>query len=193
LTREDGDLIRRAKTGDRSALADLLRAWDRPVMAVAFRILADREDAADVRQLAFVRVCESIGRFDEQARFSTWLYRIVVNLCRDRIRQSRRRTQAMQRVNSIAERADGRSTGNYAAADKSAVAAVVADAVADLPEDQREAIVLKHFAGLSFAEMAATLDVPVSTLKSRVMRALDGLRLRLRDAGSLLDDQGAAK
>ena len=191
MTREDGDLIRRAKAGDRSALADLLVHWDRPMLAVAYRILGDVSDAADVRQQAFVRVCESLSVFDEQARFSTWLYRIVVNLCRDRIRHRGVQKRTMAKMSTVAGHRATDAGGGEAGGRAKDVAAVVSEAVGELPPAEREAIVLRHYAGLSFAEMAATLDVPVSTLKSRVLRALDRLRIRLRDADGLRDEWGA--
>ncbi len=183
MTDTDRNLIQRAKVGDRQALGVLLRKWDRPILAVAYRLLGDRDEAADARQQTFVRVCQAIATFDEQSRFSTWLYRIAVNICRDRLRVRVVRESAMKTVvQSAGEKTSDGHTGEDSAHRKD-VAKRVAAAVARLPQVQREAIALKHYAGLSFSEMAGILDVPASTLKSRVLKALQRLAIELPDVG----------
>ena len=163
--------------------------WDRPMFDVAYRILGDREEAADVRQQALMRMFRSLAGFNEQAALPTWLYRIVVNLCRDRIRQKVSRERAMTHFSDHAPRGHEAHRED----ERRDLADVVSAAVLALPDEEREAITLRHYAELSFAEMAAVLEVPASTLTSRVLRALERLRTRLRDAGCLVEPSGASK
>jgi len=154
------------------------------VTAVAYRLLGDMHEAMDARQQVLLRVCQSAGTFDGRSSVSTWVHRIVVNVCRDGIRKRNLRRRHMAKLTRLAER-PARPQGSDAEGpqpDSIRLAAVVADAVGALPQDEREAVVLKHYAALTFAEMADVLEVPASTLKSRVLRGLERLRSALGEA-----------
>lgn len=183
MSQQERDLLQQAKTYDQCALQVLMARWDRPMFDAAYRMLGDREEAADVRQQALLRMLQSLPRFNEQAALSTWLYRIVINLCRDRMRKKTVEQRAMTKLYDSGPRTPEAHRGD----DPGDAAEIVSAAVLALPDDEREAVTLKHYAGLSFAEMADILEVPASTLKSRVLRALERLRTRLREVGCLVE------
>jgi RNA polymerase sigma-70 factor (ECF subfamily) len=178
VTDEDRPLVQRASAGDRCALTELIRQWNRPILSVAYRVLGDSHDALDVRQQAFQRIVARIGTFDPQGQFAPWVYRIVVNLCRD---LQRARGQSSRALGELKTRAASGGPDPAAAVpgERTEVSAAVRDAILALPAEEREVIVLREYANLSFSQMARTLDVPASTLKSRALRGLRRLRTRL--------------
>lgn len=181
----DVELIARAKAQDPQALTELVRTCDALVHSVALRLIGNHADASDIRQQTMVRMCQAIGAFDEQATFSTWLYRIVVNVCRDHLRQRERQRRGMKRLAQV----ESATTANAppSPGDERATGDAVARAVGALPPAEREAIILRHYANLTFGEMGTVLDVPVSTLKSRVLRALERLRVSLTRIETVAD------
>ncbi len=189
----DGEVrrhVKRAVAGDRAALERLLRRIDARVLHLAYRLLADAEDAHDVRQWVLFKVARSVGRFDGNAAFDTWLHRIVVNACRDRQRER----AASERLLDRASR-DLREPASEHAADSLArdeLGRAVAAAVRALPEDEREVLVLRHYESLAFPRIAEILDAPETTLKSRFQRALTRLATALeasRAAGTTDGDR----
>ena len=154
--------------------------WERPIYALAYRVIGREEDARDVAQETFLRAFRALSGFKGQAKFSSWLYRITLNLCRDWIRRERRTpvAQAPEGVDLIelageadAVRVDRGSRGAAASS-----ARAVAKAMALLPEEQRTAIILKEYHGLTFQEIADLLDCPLSTVKTRLYQGLTVLR-----------------
>ncbi len=174
----DRELIDRFRGGDRGAFAGLVVRWDRKAYALAYRLTQDAEAAEDIRQAAFVRAYEGLGRFNGQASFSTWLYRIVVNLSRDRRRSRRKRDAALRATVEGRSRRRPDPPSPAAVCEHQETSRRVAVAVANLPVDIREVVVMRHYQGLRFAEIAEVVGAPESTVKSRMGR---GLRL-LRDA-----------
>ncbi|MHC4949113.1 MAG: RNA polymerase sigma factor [Planctomycetota bacterium] len=167
----DGSVIDRARAGDDDAWERLVARWDGEVLNLAYRLTGDREEARDIRQKAFVRAYAGLDRFDGRSRFSTWLYRIVVNLCRDQLRRSRRLPAA--RPGDDAPRAAAAPSEQAARAE---LAARVAAAVTDLPAGEREVLVLRHYHQLALVDVARVLGVPPTTARSRLARALERLR-----------------
>jgi RNA polymerase sigma-70 factor (ECF subfamily) len=170
----DHDLMRRTAEGDGEAFAELVRRWDGRVVRVLAPLVACRSDLEDLRQEVFVRVLTHSGRYRPCGEFSTWLYRIVLNLARDCGRRRIRRPQALNEE----PRAEDRHTPPWEAVRREALEAVAASLDA-LPPELREALVLKHHGGLTFAQMAEVLAEPASTLKSRVAAAHRRLRAEL--------------
>jgi RNA polymerase sigma-70 factor (ECF subfamily) len=145
---------------------------------LAYRLTRDAHAADDIRQSAFLRAYERLGDFNGRAAFSTWLYRIAVNLCRDWQRSS----QAQERVLQVARRAPRESrAAARPPAEESEAARCVAQAVQALPAAFREVVVMRHYLELSFAEIAEIVEAPVSTVKSRMTRGLRLLRESLED------------
>jgi RNA polymerase sigma-70 factor (ECF subfamily) len=141
------------------------------------------EDARDVCQEVFLKAYRGLPSFKKEARFSSWLYQIALNACRDRLR--RRRGRHHMSLEDLEETADGPlGAKGPTALERVAAREVrerVAAAMATLPEEQREVIVLKEYEGLTFPEIAEALTVPVSTVKTRLYRGLVQLRQRLEE------------
>jgi len=160
--------------------------WERPIYALAYRVIGREEDARDVAQETFLRAFRALSGFKGQAKFSSWLYRITLNLCRDWIRRERRApvAQAPEGIDLIelaSEAEPAESIEDLVA--RRELGRAVARAMAMLPEEQRTAIVLKEYHGLTFQEIADLLDCPLSTVKTRLYQGLGVLRKQLAHAG----------
>ena len=149
-------------------------------------LLGDRDEALDLSQEVFLRVFRTIYRFRGQSSLRTWIYRIAVNQARNRHRFWRRRHRADQvsldqHIATHGEFLSGESTPDRMFAQKE-LAERLQQALDHLPFDQRTAIVLREIDGLSYEEIAFSLGVAVGTVKSRLTRARQALRLELREA-----------
>ncbi len=183
MIRTDEELVARATAGDLDAFNQLVVRWERPIYALAYRTLGREEDARDVVQEAFLRAYRGLRGFKGEAKFSSWLYRITLNLCRDWMRRERRApvVQVPEGVDPVdladAHAAPGESVEDLVA--RREMSAAVTRAMAELPEEQRTAIMLKEYQGLTFQEIADLLDCPLSTVKTRLYQGLSVLRRRL--------------
>jgi len=175
----DEELVARFQQGDGSAFEDVVARWNEPILQLATRLTGDLEEAKDVRQMALLKTYQGLAAFEGRARFSTWIYRVVLNLCRDRKRSSEVRARTLE--GSVRER-DGdyvlEETGFHVARDRE-MAKIVAEAVLALPPSEREVVVLRHYHELPFPAIAEILGAPVTTVKSRMTRGLTLLRQRL--------------
>jgi RNA polymerase sigma-70 factor, ECF subfamily len=183
MTRTDEELVTRATAGDLDSFNQLVTRWERPIYALAYRTLGREEDARDVVQEAFLRAFRGLRGFKGEAKFSSWLYRITLNLCRDWIRKERRApiVQVPEGTDPI-DLADDQAAPTESVEELVArreLSQAVARAMAELPEEQRTAIMLKEYHGLTFQEIADLLDCPLSTVKTRLYQGLSVLRRRL--------------
>jgi len=182
----DEELVARSRGGDLDSFNQLVVRWERPIYALAYRVIGREEDARDVAQETFLRAYRALGGFKGQAKFSSWLYRITLNLCRDWIRRERRTpvSQAPEGVDLIelAGEAEPSETVEQLVSRRE-LGRAVAKAMAMLPEEQRTAIILKEYHGLTFQEIADMLECPLSTVKTRLYQGLTVLRKQLNDAG----------
>jgi RNA polymerase sigma-70 factor (ECF subfamily) len=172
--------------GDVDSFNQLILRWERPIYALAYRVIGREEDARDVCQETFLRAFRALPGFKGQAKFSSWLYRIALNLCRDWIRRQRR-APVMQMPEGVdpaeiaAERGPVESIEDLVA--RRELSAVVEDAMALLPAEQRTAIILKEFHGMTFQEIADLQGCPLSTVKTRLYQGLNMLRRHLEKSG----------
>ncbi len=180
-------LIQRCALGDEDACGELVAEHQRMVYQLGIHLLGDHNEALDLSQEVFLRVFRTIQRFRGQSALRTWIYRIVVNQARNRLRWWRRRNRAQQVSLEEHVRAHGDLPGPDDPAspdrafDQKQLAARIWNALEDLPFDQKTAIVLREIDGLSYDEIAFSLGVAVGTVKSRLARARESLRARLRD------------
>jgi RNA polymerase sigma-70 factor (ECF subfamily) len=173
----DLPLVRRAGAGDQAACAALVGRHLPRVLALAARLLADRTAAEDVAQEVFLRVWRHAGSWRSgEARFSTWLHRVTVNLCQDRLR--RRREAPLE----AAPDPPTPDPGPEAVLQRKTVAAQVEAALAELPERQRVAVLLCHYQELGNVEAAEVMGVSVEALESLLARGRRRLRERLAGA-----------
>jgi RNA polymerase sigma-70 factor, ECF subfamily len=182
MTSTDEELVARSIGGDADSFNQLILRWERPIYALAYRTIGREEDARDVCQETFLRAFRALPGFRGQAKFSSWLYRIALNLCRDWIRRERRTgfVQPPEDVDlmDLAAATEPSESIEDLVARKDQIRAVER-AMALLPEDQRTAIVLKEYHGLTFQEIADLLGCPLSTVKTRLYQGLSVLRREL--------------
>lgn len=170
---DEDRLIARCLAGDRDAFEPLVARYYGPLYRVAARMLGDREEARDATQTAFLKAYQALATCESGRRFFSWIYRILLNDCLNTLR-ARRPTQPLAsdppqpgRVGDPVETREMRR--------------LVRQALLRLPTEQREVIVLRHFAELSYEEVAATLRIPAKTVKSRLFSARQRLCELLAD------------
>jgi RNA polymerase sigma-70 factor (ECF subfamily) len=189
MTLTDDELVARSIGGDAESFNELITRWERPIYALAYRVIGREEDARDVCQETFLRAFRALPGFKGEAKFSSWLYRIALNLCRDWIRRQRR-TPVVQMPEGIepselaAERGPVESIEELVG--RRQLSAVVEEAMMLLPEEQRTAIVLKEYHGMTFQEIADMQGCPLSTVKTRLYQGLTVLRRHLEKNGVAL-------
>jgi RNA polymerase sigma-70 factor (ECF subfamily) len=184
---DDRKLVEKVRAGDADAYAELVRRYETRIIALLLGMVRNREDARDLAQQAFIKAYRNLDRFRGSSSFYTWLYRIAFNLAIDFKRRKKNRPAS--------EYDDGRSTSE--ASDlvfgrpgdenphrdlaRSRLRAVLEDAIAQLPKDQRAVVVLREVEGLSYKEIADVLDCPEGTVMSRLFYARKKLQDILRD------------
>jgi RNA polymerase sigma-70 factor (ECF subfamily) len=183
MTWTDEELVARSVQGDSESFNQLVLRWERSIYALAYRTLGRDEDARDICQETFLRAYRGLHAFKGQAKFSSWIYRIALNLCRDAIRRERRAPLvAVSEGIDPTELAAQQPSPAPSVEDQVAQAELgrhVAAVMRRLPEDQRTAILLKEYHGLTFQEIAEVTGCPLSTAKTRVYQGLNVLRREL--------------
>ena len=182
----DEELVARSISGDNESFNELMLRWERPIYALAYRTIGREEDARDVCQETFLRAFRALQGFRGQAKFSSWLYRIALNLCHDWIRRERRTpvVQAPEDVDLMAlAAAAGPSESVEDLLARKDLTRAVERAMALLPDEQRTAIVLKEYHDLTFQEIADLVGCPLSTVKTRLYQGLTVLRRELAKSG----------
>jgi RNA polymerase sigma-70 factor, ECF subfamily len=181
----DEELVAAFQGGETAAFDELVSRWDRKIHGAIYRVVGPDEDARDLCQEAFLKAYRGLGTFKREARFSSWLYQIALNVCRDRLRRRRGRTAV-----SLDDLEDARDGGFRAAApsplelvEARDLRHLVEDALLTLSAEEREVVILKEYQELTFPEIADALEVPLSTVKTRLYRGLAQLRHQLQRQG----------
>ena len=188
MTLTDEELVSRSRGGDTESFNQLVLRWERPIYALAYRVIGREEEARDVCQDTFLRAYRALPGFKGQAKFSSWLYRIALNLCRDWIRKQQRAPvsqfpEGLDPVEMASEQGPAESIETLVA--RRELSAVVEEAMATLPEEQRTAIILKEYHGMTFQEIADLQGCPLSTVKTRLYQGLSVLRRQLEKNGRM--------
>lgn len=171
---EDRALMKRVQRGEEAALASLMERWELPVKSVIGRLIFNAREAEELAQETFVRVWQQREKFRPEAAFRPWIFSIAVNLARNRLRWWRRRPEV-----ALEEWTGGAGEGGKEGlreGEKRERAAAVQAAIAALPGDLREAIVLFEYEQLSQAEIAEAVGTTVKAVESRIARAREKLR-----------------
>ena len=182
----DEELVAEAAAGDAGAFNQLVSRWERQIYFLAYRMLGREEDARDITQEAFLRAFRGLKGFRGQSKFSSWLYRIALNLCRDWLRRELR--------GGAVQPSEGFELNEQAIVDpinesvedlivRRDLGRAVSKEMAALSQEQRTVIVLKEYHDLTFREIADLLGCPVSTAKTRLYQGLTVLRGRLEHCG----------
>ena len=161
----DEQLLQSAAAGDQGAFTALMRRHEDKIFALAMRMTGDRADALDATQDTFISAYKQAGRFRGESQFSTWLYRVGMNACNDLLRK---RTRAPRP--SSDEMTDLEPARGPGVAEGVALRLDLANALAQLPEDYREAVAMHDLGGVPYEEIAQITGVAIGTVKSRISR-----------------------
>ena len=179
----DEIIVERALTGDAEAFGEIVRRWERRIFALTYGMLGREEDARDATQETFLAAFRNLRGFRGEAKVSSWLHRIAVNQCISRQRRSKVRSE------SALEEEEESNAGIFATplsysparvAEGRQETAAVRRAINSLPIELRQVVVMKEFEELTFREISEALDLPLSTVKSRLYTALKQLQMRLQ-------------
>ncbi len=181
----DLELVKRVQRGDKTAFDLLVLKYQHRIGAVIGRFVHDYAECQDIAQESFIRAYRAIGNFRGDSQFYTWLYRIAVNTAKNHLVASKRRPPTSDVEADDAEHyAGGQRMHDNDTPEhellRQEIAREVSDTVAALPEELRQAITLREIEGLSYEEIAETMDCPIGTVRSRIFRAREAIDARLR-------------
>ena len=179
----DEIIVERALTGDADAFGEIVRRWERRIFALAYGMLGREEDARDATQETFLAAFRNLRGFRGDAKVSSWLHRIAVNQCITRQRRAKVRSESAldDEVGEFSMPVD-HSPASVVEGRQETLA--VRRAINSLPIELRQIVIMKEFEELTFREIADALDLPLSTVKSRLYTALKQLQMRLRKFGN---------
>jgi RNA polymerase sigma-70 factor (ECF subfamily) len=185
----DEAVVARVLSGDDDLFGLLVRRYQTRVHAHVARMIGHREDALDLTQEIFLKVYQALSRFNPEYKFSTWLFRIAGNAAIDHLRKKRPKTVPLEMPDP--EGTGRMSSSEYSTNDLDPYGTLrnlergkaISDAISELPLEFRELIALRHFAGLSYEEIAEVKEMPLGTVKNKLFRARAVLKDRL--AGEL--------
>lgn len=178
---DDRALVARILEGDRDRFTQLVKRYEKRVVNYVYRITHRYEDAHDLTQEIFVKVFLALDRYDPKYQFSTWLFRIAQNSAIDALRKKSIAEVPLTRTPSDDENAKERDFADdgispYRALKNKQLSAAIDKAVTDLPPDYRELIQLRHYAELSYEEIASMKKLPLGTVKNKLFRARNLLK-----------------
>ena len=183
---EDQQLVERVQRGDKRAFDLLVLKYQHKILGLIVRFVHDTHEAQDVAQEAFIKAYRALGNFRGDSAFYTWLYRIAINTARNWLASQGRRPSAPNAI----ETEDGEtfnetdnltdiSTPESMVASRE-IAETVNAAIEQLPEELRTAIVLREIEGMSYEDIAQSMDCPIGTVRSRIFRAREAIAAKLR-------------
>jgi RNA polymerase sigma-70 factor (ECF subfamily) len=186
----DADVAALAKEGREPAFRELVRRYERPVFSLIFRMVRDREMAEDLAQDTFIKVLNNIDRYRPEFKLSSWLFKIANNVTIDHLRRRQLATVSLDGSPHAATAAEAQATSlDVESRGQSALEAIesrelgsaIEQAIGKLRPEYRSCILLRHVEGRSYEEIAATLDLPLGTVKTYIHRARHELREALED------------
>jgi len=171
----EAKLLENAIQGDVDSFEKLIKTYNRYVYNIAYRMMGNEEDAKDMSQEALIKAYRNIGNFKMESSFSTWLYRIVINACKDELRKRKEATY------SLDETYDGNDNLKYEISDQESdpilvyekveLKANIESALNQLSDDGKSVVVLKDILGYSYDEIGEILQIPIGTVRSRLNRS----------------------
>jgi RNA polymerase sigma-70 factor (ECF subfamily) len=181
----DQELVARVQKGDKSAFDLLVRKYQHKIAKLVSRYVYDRSEVEDVTQEAFIKAYRAMSGFRGESAFYTWLYRIAINTAKNYLVSQGRRLPSADMESEEAELTEeGGSLREIATPEHTALTGEIAEtvmaAMKALPEDLRTAITLREIEGLSYDEIAAVMDCPIGTVRSRIFRAREAIDKELR-------------
>ena len=188
LPQPDPGVLRKAQRGDERAFSIIVRTYEQPVFNYVLRLTGDRSLSEDLTQEVFLRVYQGLPGFSLRSRFTTWLFQVTKNRVLDELRALERRPRAVAALEDIPplEVVD-------APAERAETIDAVWRAVENLNPDLKMALLLRDVVGLSYTEIADTLEVTLATVKWRIYKSREEIQLALAREGITLDDERAVK
>jgi len=185
----DRELVEKAKQGGQDAFERLVLDNQNRVYSLALRLTGDREAAADLAQEAFVRAWQGLSSFQGESSFSTWVYRLTTNVCIDHLRKKKRREAVEPSVSLDDENSGWAEPADWELdpqrlLERSERGQALAKGLEQLPDWQRQVLVMRELSGLSYQEIGQALDIDIGTVKSRISRARLSLRKILLEDGN---------
>ena len=174
----DHALILRCRRGDRQALGELIKEYERPIYNAAYRILGNPDDAADVTQVVFMRAFERLDQYNPNYKFFSWIYRIAIN---ESINQ-RNRSKNLQ---PFEDEGTAGTANPEDSVDAGELSRVLQAGLMELQEDYRVVVVLRHFSEMSYKDISCVLRIPEKTVKSRLYSARQLMKTQLTGKGLL--------
>lgn len=178
----DEELVELAVSENSEAFGEIVRRWERKIFALCFGMLGREDDAGDAAQEAFIAAYRNLKNFRGEAKVSSWLHRIAVNQCLTIKRRQKTRAEDFLDTDDGADERTFVAAAHYSPArvtEKGERLKIVRQAVGALPGDLRQVVVMKEFEEMTFQEISETLELPLSTVKSRLYNALKQLRMKL--------------
>ncbi len=176
----DTQIIEQILGGEPEAFNVLVRRWERHIYGLTLRMLGRDEEAKDATQETFLSAYRNLSKFRGEAKFSSWIYRIALNICNTKLR-SRSKTfislEEQREETGFEIAVEDRELGNHIQQEQ--IARHVRRALQALPAEMRQVIIMKEYEGLKFAEIAEILGIPLSTVKTRMYTGLAEMRKRL--------------
>lgn len=182
----DEIIVERALTGDAEAFGEIVRRWERRIFALTYGMLGREEEARDATQETFMAAFRNLRNFRGEAKVSSWLHRIAVNQCISRQRRAKVRSESALDDEGEKNASTFTAPNSYSparVAESKQETDAVRRAINSLPVELRQIVVMKEFEDLTFREIADALDLPLSTVKSRLYTALKQLQMRLHKFG----------
>jgi RNA polymerase sigma-70 factor (ECF subfamily) len=181
LAAADAELVLRALSGREDGFEELVRRYQRPIVAYVYRMVGDYDSALDLTQEVFIRVYNSLGRYRAEFKFSTWIYRIAHNAAIDHLRRvGASRTEEMtvegEGGTSFDKPLASKAPSPEQETERGERRAEIEEVVGQLPHAYRELIVLRHSHDLSYDEIAEVTGLPLGTVKNRIFRAREAMR-----------------
>ena len=180
------DLVQKAQEGDRGAFSELVRSHQQFAYNVALRAVNNNQDAEDIVQEAFVKAWKSISRFRLDARFGTWLYRIVINLCYNQLPRLRKEPEMLDEDHEGQWNKDNEPIGDPAGSlEQKEILELVQRQIQILPGQYQIMLLLRYQESCSYAEISEIMDLPLGTVKTGIFRA----RKRLKEAVTRVQEE----
>lgn len=186
----DADVVALAKEGRESAFRELVRRYERPVFSLVYRLVRDRDTAEDLAQETFVKVLNNIERYRPEFKFSSWLFKIANNVAIDHLRKRNVDTVSLdgsrwatstEEMQATSVQAVDSSQSALEELESRELGGAIERAIGSLRPEYRACILLRHVEDRSYEEIAATLDLPLGTVKTYIHRARHELRKALED------------
>lgn len=175
----DEGLVALCLEGKREAFEELVKRYQRQIFSLAFRMTRNYEDAGDLTQEVFMHLFRVLNKFDGKRKFFPWMYRIATNVCYNALKKKPKDSYPLDNVIDFTPRVPDRNSQPEDYSETREIQQVVHTAIADLPENYRVPIILKYLEDMSYKEIAEVMDLPITTIETRLYRGRIMLEERL--------------